>query len=341
MKTQTLWRIAAAGSLAVLVMATTGCELARQGAPPLTGPSSFALDVVLTASPDRIVQDGVSTTTVTATVRDASGGPVPNLALQWDVRASDGTFVEPSTRISPTDASGRTSVVITAPPAPAAVPVNPVVLTVTATPQADDTSNATPRQVTVQLITPLGTLPANNDPVPSFTISPAVTNIGQAVTFNAAATTDEGVPCLTRCSYMWDFGDLTVGFDSLVSHLYTLPGDYTVTLTVTDDRGGVASTSRVLKVSGPSAPVAQFTVTPASPAVNTPVAFSAATSSVGSPATIINYFWDFGDGTTFDSEGVSTTVKTYTTTGVKVVTLTVTDSLGRQASRSTPVTVVP
>src|SRR5687767_1009521 len=94
-------RIAVRAAVVILAAAGVGCELARQSAPSLTGPSEFGLSVTLLATPDRLTQDGVSTSTITAFVRNADGKPASGIPIQWDVTASDGrTFVEPSTRSS-------------------------------------------------------------------------------------------------------------------------------------------------------------------------------------------------------------------------------------------------
>jgi beta-glucanase (GH16 family) len=54
-------------------------------------------------------------------------------------------------------------------------------------------------------------------------------------------------------SYSWDFGDTNTGSTAIVDHTYAQPGDYTVTLTVTDDQGAVnVTTTQVTVTSGTS-----------------------------------------------------------------------------------------
>lgn len=73
------------------------------------------------------------------------------------------------------------------------------------------------------------------------------------------------------------------------------------------------------------APTANFTFTPESPLAFSNVLFDGATSVAGIGATITNYRWDFGDGST--GNGISTTHQ-YSAVGTYRVTLTVTDSNG-------------
>ncbi|MGE0591419.1 MAG: PKD domain-containing protein [Vicinamibacterales bacterium] len=325
-------------SVLLALAAVAGCNLQRQAAPGLSGPSEFGQSIVLSASPDQLQQDGVTQTVITALARNENSQPIAGLALTWVVRASDGTFVETKNQTSVTDSSGRASTTITAPSAPATLPTAPVVLTVTATPVGSDYGNASVRAVYVRLVPPSGTLPKNNDPEAAFTMSPSATSVGQTVVFNASQTLDETQPCGDACTYQWSFGDFGTDSGISVSHSYTLPGTYTVTLTVTDPRGGVSSSTKTIVVSGPTAPTAAFTSSPTSPIAGTAVSFTAAASTVGAGATITEYTWDFGDGTIETTTAVNTT-HTFNFVGTYVVTLTIKDSLGRTVTISKNVTV--
>jgi PKD repeat protein len=333
--------------ISVLGAAFAACGVDKQTAPDLAGPSEFAQAITLSATPDHLLQDGASKTVISALVRDESGRPISGLGIRWNVVSSDGTtFAQTADQSGVTGSDGHVSTSLTAPPAPVSVPAIPVVLTVTATPIEKDFSQTTPRSVEVVLVPPTGTLPTNNPPVADFTFTPAAANVGQSIRFDASLTTDEGQPCGSRCHYMWDFGDsnpapgdsnTSTGIDD--NHAFQLPGTYTVTLTVTDARGGVGSKQKSVTVNGPTPPVAQFTVTPSSPSAGALVTFNAGGSSVGTGATITQYTWDFGDGSPIDQRATPSVTHTYAAAGTYVATLTVTDSLGRKATMTATITV--
>jgi len=83
-------------------------------------------------------------------------------------------------------------------------------------------------------------LPPNSPPVASFGYFPAAIFAGDPVFLDGTASTD---PDGLIEGHSWDFGDGTTGSGAMIVHYYPSPGSYTVTLTVTDDRGGTTSVS--------------------------------------------------------------------------------------------------
>lgn len=91
----------------------------------------------------------------------------------------------------------------------------------------------------------------NRSPDAVVTANPTEGPVGMTVVFSGALSSDDDNDTL---SFSWDFdGDGTI--DSTVAtgeYNYTASGQYTATLTVTDDKGGKSSTSVEIKVgSGP------------------------------------------------------------------------------------------
>jgi PKD repeat protein len=111
------------------------------------------------------------------------------------------------------------------------------------------------------------------------------------------------------------------------------PGRVTITETTTSTSTSTTTTSTI-----PVATVAAFTFSPITPEVLQIVRFNASTSTPGTGRTIERYDWDLGDGT-FKS-GI-TVEHDYTPSGVYLITLTVTDDLGKKTSSSQPITVHP
>ncbi|SMQ72678.1 PKD repeat-containing protein [Plantibacter sp. VKM Ac-1784] len=158
--------------------------------------------------------------------------------------------------------------------------------------------------------------------LPTAAFTNAVANL-QLTTDASASTDTDGVVS----SYAWDFGDGQTGTGATASHTYAASGSYTVSLTVTDNRGGTATTQQTVTAVAPNQlPTAAFTPT----VVNLDGSFDAS-ASVDPDGTIASYAWNFGDGTT--GTGVTAT-HTYATAGTFSVSLTVTDSVGATASVS-------
>ncbi|MFI5529537.1 collagenase [Kitasatospora sp. NPDC051853] len=87
------------------------------------------------------------------------------------------------------------------------------------------------------------TAPVNQPPSAGFTALAA----GLSVTFTDVSTDQDG----TIASRAWDFGDGTGATTANPTKAYTAAGTYTVKLTVTDDKGATATTSKPLTVVAP------------------------------------------------------------------------------------------
>lgn len=93
--------------------------------------------------------------------------------------------------------------------------------------------------------TPVSIVAAAN-PVASFTFSPTDPSVGRSIVFNAASST---VPTgRTLVGFDWEFGDGNQASGVATTHTYKAPGTYTVVLTVTDNTGRKAVSSRTVLV---------------------------------------------------------------------------------------------
>jgi PKD repeat protein len=90
------------------------------------------------------------------------------------------------------------------------------------------------------------TVVAGVAPTADFVYSPTDPRTGQQVVFDAALST---VPSGRRLvGYNWNFGDGSFGTGPAPAHSYSLARTYTVVLTVTDDTGRTAATSKEVTV---------------------------------------------------------------------------------------------
>ena len=85
-------------------------------------------------------------------------------------------------------------------------------------------------------------------PVAYFTYSPENPVVGEEITFDASSSHDSDG---TIVSYGWDFGDTNSASGQVVTHTYSEPSEYTVTLTVTDNDGLEDSLSKFITVKRP------------------------------------------------------------------------------------------
>jgi PKD repeat protein len=83
----------------------------------------------------------------------------------------------------------------------------------------------------------------NQPPIASFTASPTSGVVPLEVFFDASSSYD---PDGNILSYVWDFKDGNMGSGEIVSHTFSSTGNYSVKLTVTDDKGAVDSTNKTI-----------------------------------------------------------------------------------------------
>ena len=171
-----------------------------------------------------------------------------------------------------------------------------------------------------------GTGNTNRPPIPEIDVACSELTCD----FDATASAD---PDGFIVDYAWDFGDGSGSSLAVDSHLYAAAGSFTVALTVTDDQGATASTSRLVSVSssGNAAPQARFGASCSGLSCE----FDG-TASSDADGFVVDYAWDFGDG---GGGFGSATSNSYSAPGNYTVSLTVTDNEGVTGSTTQTVSV--
>jgi PKD repeat protein len=164
----------------------------------------------------------------------------------------------------------------------------------------------------------LFTVGDNRVPEAKFIITPFRGIKDTPFRFDASRSDDDG----SIASYKWKFGDGKFGSGKVVTHEYRHGGTFSVSLTVTDNKGASSSSEGRVDVDNSKLPLAMFTVSPSSGTIDTTFSFNASQSH-DPDGTIINYFWNFGDGNSANGQQVQ---HKYQQQGAFGVTLTVTDN---------------
>jgi len=334
--------------LVAVIATAAACTIHDTNPPALSGPSELALTLRVTAVPANL-SFGVNPVTsgeqsaITVLAIGADGRPVPQLPVRLNM-VIDGVAQDYGTlreRNIVTGTDGTASTTYTAPPIPSSGTISNncggatlgTCVAVVATPASNGFGTVSPQSVLLRLV-PTGTiLPPADTPTASFQFSPSAPAVNQPITFDA--TTSQSVSAIV--SYFWSFGDGTSGSGPVVTHAYPNVSNFTVTLTVTNERGGTASTTHTLAVSGSGLPTASFTTSPAAIGVGDAVFFNGASSTAAPNRTIRSFEWDFGDGSPL-AFGVNVT-HVYTAANLYTVTLKVTDDIGQQNTKSASLSV--
>lgn len=181
--------------------------------------------------------------------------------------------------------------------------------------------------------------PPNDPPViDEITADPPNPDVDEDVAFGVTIT-DGDQPEGTAHQYEWDFGDEGTSALAAPTHAYAEAGEYTATVTVTDDRGATATATVDITVGNEPPVVGGITATPTTAGTGEEIEFRATNPSDPDDDTIAHYEWDFKDGTRIDDGGQVVT-HVYTTPGTYNVTVVAVDSRGgRSKTKRVAVTV--
>ncbi|MEM4725245.1 MAG: PKD domain-containing protein, partial [Candidatus Hadarchaeum sp.] len=177
-----------------------------------------------------------------------------------------------------------------------------------------------------------------------FSFTPTNPRWDQEITFTPSANIRDPDGEISKATFKWEFGDgkteTTIGRKD-VKHTYNQGGSFTVKLTVIDEHGASAATSKTVNVSNAPPTGLDFSFSPTTPRWDQEVTFTPS-SAIIDPDGDINkatFKWDFGDGKVVTTVGRQDVKHTYGKGGEFTVSLTVTDAGGQSASTSKKITV--
>ena len=182
--------------------------------------------------------------------------------------------------------------------------------------------------------------PVNQQPLAVLSGDSAGT-VGQLAAFSAAGSSD---PDGTITNYIFDFGDGSQPVDNGnvadITYAYLAANTYTVTLTVRDDLGATGSAVHQIAVSAePNEAPHAVLICPGSGQIGQSLEFDGA-NSYDSDGTIVNYTFNFGDGSGDQNNGMlPNLLHAFGSESVFTAYLTVTDDDGAQAQASCPVAI--
>ena len=192
-----------------------------------------------------------------------------------------------------------------------------------------DDDNVTSTDTTWCDIAPRPPVPNANGPYSGIT--------GETISFSSAGSYDIDGDIV---EYRWTLGDGTGTFmEQNPSHVFTKVGTFTITLTVEDNEGltGTATTYCIIELPPNMPPEADISA-PTEGTAESPITFSSS-GSVDTDGEIVEYTWDFGDGSPVSHNANPS--HTYAKEGTYTVTLTVTDDREGTDTATFTITVEP
>jgi len=274
--------------------------------------SAASSRVILSASPAQLPAVG-GTSQISARVEDTDGSAVTGAPV---------TFSTTSGNITPTTANTDNNGIALA--------------TLQANASADVTarSGSAEGKITVSL-RPRSGLTLSGPATPPAAGLPATFTVGVAATANIT-------------NVRIDFGDGTarslgaLSGSTTIQHTYVTSGTFEVTATATQSTGDQETVGTSITILPAQPPSVLIAVSPQSPQVNTQAIVTATVS--GATSTIQSFTFNFGDPTAIPPSVTGTsnqaTVR-YTTTGPKVIIVTVTQAAGPNGQGQTVINVIP
>lgn len=167
----------------------------------------------------------------------------------------------------------------------------------------------------------------NPKPIVQFDIDGSCIN--STILFNDSSYLSNG----TITNWLWNFGDGSSDTMQNTSHIYTITGNYNVSIEVTADNG--CSLTMHDSISIENRPTANFGFSDNQCMSKSILFTDSTTTSSGSPAF---WFWNFGDGSTSTLQNPS---HTYGSPGTYTVQLVSAVSLGCNDTISKQITIIP
>ncbi len=162
------------------------------------------------------------------------------------------------------------------------------------------------------------TITINPNPLANFTSPVICFPSGSGQFFSTSGISDASE---SQFTYSWNFGDGGTATTANPVHQFSIPGNYSVLLTVTSNKGCVDDTLRPL-TSLYSQPVAQFNMIPEMCPGDTAHFTDQSTAANSS---VVKWFWDFGDNAT---DTLQNPQHTYPNAGTYIVKLYVRSAVG-------------
>ena len=160
-------------------------------------------------------------------------------------------------------------------------------------------------------------------PIADFSASPLVACVGEAILFTNTSSSNGGSEIQ---ELVWDFGDGNSSSEESLSHAYSLPGTYTVSLVVTNANGDADPEVKDSYLTILPTPNADFS--PLGLGCTIPLTLSFQINSSTEPN--YNYAWDFGNGedsTFYDPNFMTLLEYEYPDSGSYTAVITITDTI--------------